>query len=677
MREHNRAKTKNSSGFFRPFIIAALSAIPTALPCHVHAQTPSTINLDSVEVVSTRAVKSLKSSAPVYRLDENQYNRLGVTDISDALHRLPGINLRDYGGLGGLKTVSVRGLGATHTAVVYDGIVLSDCQSGEVDVSRYSLDNVESLSMVIGDNDDIFIPARAAASAASLSIASFRAPAGKSPLELTAQLKAGSFGYINPYLRIGKGVSDAFAFNIAGDYTYAENDYPFTLKNGIYKTRERRNNSRIDSGHGEVNASWRPTGRSSLTGKLYYYDNDRQLPGPVVYYNDENHETLRDRNFFGQLQYRNAFSSAWSLQAHGKFNWASSLYHDENGVYPGGVLDQNYWQREAYGSTCLLWLPTEQWAVDYSADYFFNNLSSNLKTDVRPYRHSLLQSLTARFRSGRLTAMGRLLCSVYDNGVRRGDSEVKDCSHLSPSASLSYQPVKSEMLFVRLSYKDIFRMPTFNELYFYHYGSESLLPETTRQVNFGVSWQPKPLSWLPEAQLSVDVYTNNVHNKIVAVPYNMFVWRITNLARTRTIGCDVTASATFGLARGQELLLTGNYSYQRAKPTTENTAEYGKQIAYIPRHSGNVTLSYENPWVNFSVHTTGVSHRFTTNENNPATRMAGYIDMGCTAYRTFRIAGHEFELRVDVMNLLDTQYEVVARYPMPGRSWRCSVKFTL
>ncbi len=66
--------------------------------------------------------------------------------------------------------------------MVYYGIVLSDCQSGEVDVSRYSLDNVESLSMVIGDNDDIFIPARAAASASSLSIASFSAPAGISPL---------------------------------------------------------------------------------------------------------------------------------------------------------------------------------------------------------------------------------------------------------------------------------------------------------------------------------------------------------------------------------------------------------------------------------------------------------------------------------------------------------------
>ncbi|MDE5825979.1 MAG: TonB-dependent receptor plug domain-containing protein, partial [Duncaniella sp.] len=285
----------------------------TALPIVISAQTPSKIELDTVTVVSRKAAKTLKSTAPVFKLDNAQFNRLGVTDISDAIHRLPGVNLRDYGGLGGLKTVSVRGLGSQHTAVVYDGIVLSDCQSGEVDVARYSLDNVESLSMVIGDNDDIFQPARVAASAASFSISSFRRPDPDKPLDLTAQVKYGSFGYVNPYVRVGKAFTEKFSMNLIGDYTYAENDYPFRLKNGQHTVTERRNNSRMNSGHGELNAIWSPDSRSNLSAKLYYYDNDRQIPGPAIYYTNENHETLRDRNFFGQLQYRNAFTSKWSL----------------------------------------------------------------------------------------------------------------------------------------------------------------------------------------------------------------------------------------------------------------------------------------------------------------------------------------------------------------------------
>lgn len=642
-----------------------------------YAQNISPIGLDTVEVVQTKNVRTLKSTAPQYNLDEKQFNRLGVTDISDAIHRIPGVNLRDYGGLGGLKTVSVRGLGAPHTAVVYDGIVLSDSQSGEVDISRYSLDNVEELTMVIGDNDDIFIPARAAASASSLSISSFKPSASESPLELVTQLKVGSFGYVNPYLRVGRGFSDSFSMNIIGDYTYAENDYPFTLRNGSTSTRERRSNSRMNSGHGEINASWRPTGRSSLSAKVYYYDNDRQLPGPVIYYNSDNNESLRDRNFFGQIHYRNALSSQWSVQAHAKFNWASSLYEDVNGKYPGGRLNQNYWQREAYASGCVLWIPAEHWAFDYSGDYFYNNFTSNLPTETYPYRHSVLQTLTARYRSKRLTATARVLGSIYDCGVRIGTS-ARDYRRLSPSASLSVQPVESELLFLRLSYKNIFRMPTFNEAYFYHYGNPDVRPETADQLNFGVTWQARPNSWLGAAQFTADVYLNQVKDKIVAIPYNMFVWTVVNLDKARIIGSDITGSLTFTPARRQAIILTGNYSYQLAQPRTDPASkEYNKQIAYIPRHSGNVTLSYENPWANLSLHTTAVSGRYATNDNNPATYLGGYMDMGITAYRTFPLCGHEFELRADVMNLLNRQYVVVARYPMPGRSWRISLKFTL
>ncbi|MDE5915364.1 MAG: Plug domain-containing protein, partial [Duncaniella sp.] len=68
------------------------------VPQICRAQTPSTIELDTVEVVQTHTTKSIKSSAPVFNLNEKEFNRLGVTDISDAIHRLPGVNLRDYGG---------------------------------------------------------------------------------------------------------------------------------------------------------------------------------------------------------------------------------------------------------------------------------------------------------------------------------------------------------------------------------------------------------------------------------------------------------------------------------------------------------------------------------------------------------------------------------------------------
>ena len=136
------------------------------------AQNDSTLQsvqeLQRVDVVAERQVSPLRASVPVQRIDRDRMLRLGLHTIPDALRHMAGITLRDYGGAGGMKTVSVRGIGARHTAVVYDGIALSDCQTGEIDLSRYSLDQLSTVALVIGDNDDIFQPARNQAAAATL-----------------------------------------------------------------------------------------------------------------------------------------------------------------------------------------------------------------------------------------------------------------------------------------------------------------------------------------------------------------------------------------------------------------------------------------------------------------------------------------------------------------------------
>ena len=224
--------------------------------------------LREVTVTESRRQHEVRSTAPLRILDREQMLNLGVTDVADALHRMAGITLRDYGGAGGLKTVSVRGFSAKHTGVSYDGIMLSDCQSGEIDLSRYSLDNVEYLSLVVGDNDDIFIPARNASASAVLNIQTIGMPTGDKHPHLTAQLKAGSFGYISPFLRYEQNLSDTFAFSVVGEYTYAENDYPYELKTSESTINDRRTNNRMNTGHGELNFVWTPDGFNRLSGKV-------------------------------------------------------------------------------------------------------------------------------------------------------------------------------------------------------------------------------------------------------------------------------------------------------------------------------------------------------------------------------------------------------------------------
>ena len=637
--------------------------------------TDRTHQLREVTITESRRHHQVTSTAPLHILDREQMLTLGVTDVADALHRIPGVTIRDYGGAGGMKTVSVRGFGAKHTGVSYDGIMLSDCQSGEIDLSRYSLDNVDQLSLVIGDNDDIFIPARNASTPAVLNIQTIGMPTEDHRLHLTAQMKGGSFGYLSPFVRYEQNLSDRLALSAVGEYTYAENDYPFTIKNVSQTVYDRRTNSRMNQGHGEVNMVWKTGDMSSLSAKAYYYDNDRQLPGQVHYYTNLNKETLRDRNFFAQMLFQGHNRKGWSMKWNAKFNWNASIYEDS--LAPNRHNDASYWQREYYTSLAVLYTPSEAWAFDYSGDYAYSNLNSSAERTIsnHPYRHTILQAVTAKYRGRRLTALARLLGSGYINGSTDGVSS-RNMKRVSPSLSLSYRLLEDEELLVRASYKNIFRSPTFNECYYFHFGSPDLLPESTDQYNIGITWASQQQD--VRLQMTLDGYYNNVTDMIVAVPYNMFTWTCVNVGKVRVLGADLTVNGEWPIAKGHVVEFSGCYSFQQAENrTNEDSPYYGYQIAYIPKHTGSAAIGWENPWVNVSLHGSGISSRWANNQHYEGTEIAGYWEMGLTLYRSFRWKEQCWEARMDLKNMFNKQYEIVRYYPMPGRSWQVSLKYEL
>ena len=632
--------------------------------------------LEGVTITAAQRRHTLTSTSPLQQLDRRDLLTMGIADIADALRRLPGITLRDYGGAGGMKTVSVRGFGAKHTGVSYDGIMLSECQSGEIDLSRYSIDNVDHLSLVIGDNADIFVPARQASMPATLNIQTLRMPTADRRPHLQAQLKTGSFGYVSPFVRYEHPLSHRWSLTAVGHYTYADNDYPYTVQNVTETVSDRRTNSRMKSGHGELNLVCRPTPQSQLSAKLYYYDNSRQLPGQVHYYTTLSRETLREQNAFGQLSYQSRLGEHLSVKAHGKWNWAASHYRDA--LYQGGINDASYWQREGYASVAMLYTPAQQWAVSYSADYAYNNLNGSSMRSVvgRPFRHTVLQTIAGRYHGERLTLQGRLLHSLYMNSSTEGPS-ARNMRRLSPSLSLSYKLLADAELYLRASYKNIFRSPTFNESYYFHYGSTDLLPETTHQWNLGATYAT-PRERTTELTLTLDGYYNRVQDMIVAVPQNMFVWTCVNVGRVRVVGLDATLRASRLIGSRHRLTASGNYSYQRVEDVTDSqSAYYGNQIAYLPEHSLSASVSYENPWVNMSLHMMGMSDRWANNSHYAGTSISGFTDCGLTLWRTFALGRHRLEGRLDLRNLFDKQYEIVYRYPMPGRDFQLSVSWKI
>ena len=82
-------------------------------------ESDTTQTIEEVVVNGFRISGNVLASSPVQTLSHADMERLGIHDMGDALKRFAGVQVKDYGGVGGMKTVNIRGLGAGHTGVVY------------------------------------------------------------------------------------------------------------------------------------------------------------------------------------------------------------------------------------------------------------------------------------------------------------------------------------------------------------------------------------------------------------------------------------------------------------------------------------------------------------------------------------------------------------------------------
>lgn len=652
-------------------LVGTFSGVPA-----LYAQTIDTAAyhpLKGVEVVEKARVSTTREATPLQVMDRAGIERLGLQNLSEAVKRFSGVAVKDYGGIGGLKTVSVRSLGAQHTAVCYDGVTITDAQSGQVDISRFSLDNVEMVSLSIGQSDDIFQTARMYASAGALSVKTSTPDFTTSPFHLKAQLKAGSFGFVNPYLRYEQKLGKRWYTSWHGDYLRADGNYPFTLENGNLIEKKKRNNSDIESWRTELNLVGDIGHAGTLAVKGYYFDSHRGLPGSVVYYNDYAGERLWDRNAFAQAHYKTHVTEKFTLQAQAKYNYSWMRHLDVNNKYESGRLDDRYTQKEYYLSASGLYSLTDRISFSLAEDYFVNTLDNTIPECPFPKRYTSLTALAAQYRDTRWTATASLLGTYITEKVGRGDPPA-DRKRLSPAVSVSWRVMPEHNLRVRTSYKDIFRVPTFNDLYYLRIGNTLLRPERATQFNAGMTWGGS-FSFAKHLSASVDGYYNRVSDKIVAIP-TMFIWKMMNLGEVSIGGVDVNLSADVPLCKKVSLTGQVSYSWQHAIDVTDEADKnYRDQIPYTPRHSGNVSVALQMPWVNVSYLLTAVGNRYDSPQNIKRNLIERYAEQTVSLNRTFTFAACSLRLQFDVVNVGNINYDVIKYYPMPGRSFRGGLVF--
>ena len=442
------------------------------------------------------------------------------------------------------------------------------------------------------------------------------------------------------------------------------------MKNGVKTINERRNNSDIETWRGEINLDYQFSDKQILKWKAYGFTSHRGLPGAVIYDNTYSAERLVDKNVFTQLFYENQFSQRIKLKAAAKWNYSWSRYSD---VPASGYKEDIYRQQEAYLTATLWSEPLQGLHLSLAQDYAHNHLSMSLSQAANPTRNSLWTALAANYRIGQFTFNTSLLATNITEQVRLGNAS--DGFHrLSPAFSLQWRALQD--LRFRFGYKDIFRTPTLNELYYTGIGNRRLNPEKSRLWNLGATYS-HTFNHTLQLSLTADGYFGNVTDKIIAVP-KMFYWQMMNAGKVRQLGLDISANAEKRWGKGWTLSVTGSYSMLNATDRTNPTdIYYGHQIAYTPRHSGSISSLLHTPWLDLSYNLLLMGERYSLGYNIPNNRMAAFTDHSITISKDINFLQQELHLQFDLRNLGNKNYEVVRFYPMPGTNWRFSVSWKL
>ncbi|MBL4675098.1 MAG: TonB-dependent receptor [Mucilaginibacter sp.] len=670
---------KNLNKFKSTAFAIALSLIFSA---PVYSQKDTSKTLNEVSVKGNRPAV-LKSITPVQQITNNDFVKTGSFNVADAVRNFSGVNVKDYGDIGGLKTVSVRGLGANHTAVMYDGVQINDAQTGQVDLSKLNLYNIQQITLYNGQPDVILLPAQAYASASVLNIQTLRPSLTvNKPYQLQFGLKGGSFGLFNPYFQLQQRINNNWQFILNAYTENANGRYKFNNSgNGVDSLRTRTN---ADIAAQNVNAAlyWAKNDSNAFNLHINYYHSGRGLPGPVILHDTTStKDRLWNEDFFIQAGYRRIWTSGLSFLASTKLSSNYLRYLNPLFLNAEKRLDQQFTQRQFYQSAALAWSISSNWEISYSTDIDVNHLNINFNYPYPqfqyPTRLILLNAIATRVTIGRIKLQASLLNTNVNEFVRAG-RRAPARTNLSPTIVASLQPFKTPDLMIRAFYKRIFRNPTFDELYYGGIGNPNLKPEYTNQFDVGFTYNKIMDGILSYITLTTDAYYNDVTNKIVFIPKDAYNGSIQNFGKVNMKGIDIGVKTQAKVSNTYNASLFINYSYLQALNVTNPTSSiYLNQLPYTPKNTLAINAGIDHGALGLYYNQIYSSDRYYTNNNLPADRIPGYSisDASVNYHKEFKKSA--LKTSIEVNNIFNKGYFFVQSYPMPGRSVRLSFQITI
>ena len=583
------------------------------------AETPDT--LQAVTIVADKGVVVSRTDTVALHADGT---------AADALLRIPGLGISDYGGLAGLKGVSLRGLGTPHTDIYLDGVRVSNFQSGQNDLGMLPMETLGAAVVDYAQN--------------SVSFRTARPTFGDSPFAGRIGLQAGSFGTWMPSARLDVKASERVSVSAHAAGILSKGDFPY----GTGSDRRSGNDLRqLRAGYDVFGTT--TGGRWHI--KSYLNASDRGTPGSLSWPSEDRQ---KDKNFVLQGSLTQAFSELYTLNLSAKGAWDDIFYKSAWG-------DSDYDFSDFQMNSSHTFRLTDWWGISLAADLERGTLKSPGLYDAA--RTAALAALATAIRFDRFKAD----FALQYNGTF--DKDAEPLHSLSPSADIRLTLV--EGLDLVAFGRRAFRAPTFNELYYPGYGNPALKPEDAWLTDIGIDWHTA-LSEAWTLGLKADYFYNYLQNKIISAPmpddYN--VWLPYNIGIVQAKGADASLNLRYDDGRFAGGF-SARYARQSALDKTPDSYSFDQQVPYIAKNTVVLAADAALSGWRLDALWNRRSGRFDASGEMPAWQA---LDLSLRKAFSLGRFG-ELGFSVTVRNLLDERYELVRDYPMPGRSILGGIEF--
>ncbi len=634
------------------------------------------VNAQDADTLSAASVFGVKVR-PVVPAAEQVYLPLqsaAPQQMAAVLQHFTGVQVKDYGGAGGLKTVNIRSLGSEHVGIFLDGIQVDNAQNMQVDLSRFSTDGIGTVALYNGQKSRRLQTAKEYASGAAVHLTS------DPPLHFDGsgghfRLRGGSFGTFNPSVLwdniLGKGV----ALRTQAEFLTSNGRYKYPC----YDTTLVRENGDIKSLRLEMQLFGTPRNGNWML-HAYSYGSERGFPGPVIRRAAGfpfSAERQADQDIFIQGGWSQDWTDRYSTSV--KFKYANTYTHYDTHPEKNPMAmpyDLHYRQNSGYLSLAQSYVLADPWSVDFSSDCQYNTLDSDVGQFVTPRRATYIGALATRVAWETFRAAAHLVYmgawDFFDTPAAGGwtrENTYRDA--WMPSLSLFWRPVN--FLEFDAYAKRSYRLPSFNDLYYSQMGNSSLVPEQAEQYGLDIRLngrKPANCHW----DVRISPYFNRVSNKIVAIPTSsQFRWTMLNIGLVDVTGLDTKAEA--GINRGDWFLeWTLRYSFQQALDHSDSgSLTYGNQIPYIPRHSGGIGLEGRYGYWSLCWDTSVSGGKWSRTANIDDYYIEPWSISDASVSRLYYLTdlGHrgmvpELTVTLNLGNVFNRPYQIVQGYPMPG-----------